>query len=45
MVKVKAEMDQFKDGLATLGFLKILTLTPAEWECYFLNQTKKVDAG
>lgn len=44
MVKVKAEMDQLKDGLATLGFLKLLISTPREWECYFLTP-QKVTAG
>ena len=46
MVKVKAEMDQFKDGLAALGFLNLLVSTPKEFECYFLaTDLQKVTAG
>ena len=45
MVKVKAEMDQFKDGLVTLGFLRFLVSMPKEWESYFLTPHRKVNAG
>ena len=46
MVKVKAQMDQLKEGLCTLGFLDMLMKTPGEWQCYFLAQDKcKITAG
>jgi len=45
MVKVKAQMDQLKEGLCTLGFLQLLINMPAQWECYFLTQEDKVTAG
>ena len=46
MVKVKAQMDQLKEGLRTLGFLDMLMKMPGEWQCYFLAQDKcKITAG
>ena len=45
MVKVKAQMDQFKEGLTVLGFLQVLVSAPREWENYFLAQGKKLTAG
>ena len=35
-VKVKAEIDQFVDGLKTLGFLGCLMKNPSMWESFFL---------
>ena len=45
MIKVKAQMDQFKDGLKALGFLSMLTSKPSEWERYFIVPERKVTAG
>ena len=45
MIKVKAEMDQFKEGLQTLGYLKVLQLDPSLWEEYFLDKNMPLTAG
>ena len=45
MVKVKAEMDQFKEGLSALGFLDNLMRNPSIWEPYFLALAKPLTAG
>ena len=47
MVKVKAQMDQLKEGLCALGFLDLLMKTPEQWQCYFLARQDdyKVTAG
>lgn len=45
MVKVKAQMDQLKEGLCTLGFLKLLVSMPEQWQCYFMAQQNEVTAG
>ena len=37
MIKVKAEMDQFKEGLQSLGYLECLQSNPSLWEEYFLD--------
>jgi len=45
MVKVKAEMDQYREGLQTLGFLEVLNSNPEEWQPYFVAEEKKLTAG
>ena len=45
MVKVKAEMDQFKDGLQVLGFLKVLQENPQLFQQYFMNVEVPLTAG
>ena len=35
MARVKAEMDQFCEGLQTLGLLNAVRATPTTWEPYF----------
>ena len=45
MVKVKAEMDQFKDGLQVLGFLKVLQENPQLFRQYFMNVEVPLTAG
>ena len=45
MVKVKAEMDQFKDGLQVLGFLKSLQENPDLFRQYFINVEVPLTAG
>lgn len=45
MIKVKAEMDQFKDGLQTLGYLEILQSNPSLWEDYFINANQPLTTG
>lgn len=45
MIKVKAEMDQFKEGLQTLGFLEAVQSDPSLWDEYFLDKTLPLTAG
>ena len=45
MIKVKAEMDQFKEGLQTLGYLEVLQSDPSLWEEYFLDKNMPLTAG
>ena len=45
MIKVKAEMDQFKEGLQTLGYLEVLQSNPSMWEEYFLDADVPLTAG
>ena len=45
MVKVKAEMDQYKEGLETLGFMQTLKTNPDEWQSYFMAKKKDLTAG
>ena len=45
MIKVKAEMDQFKDGLQTRGFLEMLQSDPSVWESYFINTNEPLTTG
>ena len=35
MAKMKAEMDQFKEGLSALGFLDTVRRKPDMWEPFF----------
>ena len=45
MIKVKAEMDQFKDGLEMLGFLKAFQANPKLWEPYLMNVKTPLSSG
>ena len=45
MAKMKAEMDQFKEGLSVLGFLDTVRRKPDLWEPFFLYHESKVTAG
>ena len=45
MVKVKAEMDQYREGLQTLGFLEVLKSNPGQWQSYFVAEKKNLTAG
>lgn len=45
MVKVKAEMDQFKAGLSTLWFLELLQSNPEIWEPYLMAIGEPFNAG
>ena len=45
MIKVKAEMDQFKEGLQTLGFLEVVQSDPLLWDEYFLDKSMPLTAG
>ena len=45
MIKVKAEMDQFKEGLQTLGYLEALQSNPSIWQEYFLYADVLLTAG
>ena len=36
MAKVKTEMDQFRDGLSTFGFLDMVKANPLMWKPYFI---------
>ena len=44
MLKVKAAMDQFIEGLENPGTLKEIRKSPSLFQHYFLH-TKKIDAG
>ena len=44
-VKVKAEMDQFTDGLKALGFLDMLREQPPLWEGYFVPSKTALSPG
>ena len=43
--KVKAEMDQFTDGLKALGFLDLLRQNPPLWEEYFVATETVLSPG
>ena len=45
LIKVKAEMDQFKDGLNSLGFLDIFQSNPTLWEPYLMNVQTALTSG
>lgn len=45
MAKMKAEMDQFKEGLNVLGFLDTVKRNPDMWEPFFMYRKSKVTAG
>ena len=45
MIKVKAQMDQFKEGLHTLGFYEVLKSNPSMWEPYFMDVVEKLSSG
>ena len=45
MIKVKAEMDQFKEGLHTLGFYEDFKSNPFLWEPYFMNVNEQLTSG
>ena len=45
MVKVKAAMDQFLDGLQYLGLLDSIREDPATWRIFFVAADVAVDAG
>ena len=45
MAKMKAEMDQFKEGLNVLGFLDTVRRKPDMWEPFFMYHESKVTAG
>ena len=44
MIEVKAEMDQFKEGLQTLGFLEVMQSDPSLWDEHFLDKTLPLTA-
>lgn len=45
MGKVKAEMDQFIDGLSTLGLLDVIRANPEKFEPFFLHSNVKLTSG
>ena len=45
MAKAKAEMDQFCEGLNTLGFLKAMRATPSIFEPYFTQIETNLTPG
>lgn len=45
MAKVKAKMDQYKDGLSTLGFFDMMKQNSAIWEPFFVYTSNDVTAG
>lgn len=45
MGKVKAEMDQLRDGLEALGFLSTLRHNPDIFEPFFLNNKSELTTG
>lgn len=45
MAKMKAEMDQFKEGLNALGFLDIVRRNTSLWEPFFMHHESKITAG
>lgn len=44
-MKVKAAMDQFKEGLKTLGLLSLLEEKPDLWKPLFVANTRPLAAG
>ena len=44
-VKVKAEIDQFVEGLMTLGFLGHLRKNPSLWQNFFVLSEDKLTPG
>ena len=45
MARVKMEMDQFKVGLSTFGFIDQIKKNPAIWRPYFVPSSNKLSAG
>lgn len=45
MAKMKAEMDQFKEGLNVLGFLDTVKRNPDMWEPFFMYRESEVTVG
>ena len=45
VLKVKAEMDQFKEGLTSLGVLNAITTYPALMKCMFVDDRGTLTAG
>ena len=45
MLKVKAAMDQFKNGLKTLGLLNMLEENPSLWKPLFVSSSTPLNTG
>ena len=45
MTKVKAEMDQFRDGLSTFGFLDMMKTNSTIWKPFFVYSSSDMTAG
>ena len=45
MTKVKAAMDQFVEGLESLGVLECIRSNPEKWKVFFMDVSITVDAG
>jgi hypothetical protein len=45
MAKMKAEMDQFKEGLNVLGFLDVVKRKTNLWEPFFIHRESIITAG
>ena len=43
--KVKAESDQFKDGLKTFGFFELVKKNPDMWRPFFVLSDSKLTPG
>ena len=45
MVKVKAEMDQYKESFETFKFMQMLKTNTEEWQLHFMTKKKDLTAG
>ena len=45
MIKVKTEMDQFKEGLKVLGFMDLVSQNPDVWKPFFVYCNNPLTAG
>lgn len=45
IIRVKAELDQFIEGLNTLGFLQDLRTNPSLWKPYFIHVDEELTSG
>ena len=45
LIKVKAAMDQFRNGLKALGFLEMIQNCPAIWKPLFVPDAAELTAG
>lgn len=45
LAKVKAELDQFKEGLNTFGFIDIVASNPNIWKPYFVFNLIQLTPG
>lgn len=45
IAKVKAELDQFAEGLQTFGFLSFLKADPHTWRPYFIQTDNELTPG